>query len=161
GAGDDRLNGGAGEPVDDGATADQAEEERRIEDREVGDRGLVAQAVGEDHDDREQHGGRPDDGRADEDGLGGGFERVAGAVVLFQQELGALEVDIDAHLASNLFGDAGDLFDEREFVYGLGVVGDRAIGVDGDRDRAHPEEAEGDQPEREDGDGGGGGGGQQ
>jgi hypothetical protein len=51
----------------------------------------------------------------------------------------------------DLVRDAGDGLDERELVDGLGVVGDRAVGVDGDGDRAHAQEAEGDQAEREDG----------
>jgi len=39
--------------------------------------------------------------------------------------------------------------DERQLVHRLGVVGDRAVGIDGDRHGAHPEEAEGDQAEGE------------
>ena len=44
----------------------------------------------------------------------------------------------------------GNRLDLRELVDRLRVVGDRAVGVDGDRDRAHAEEAEGDQAEGED-----------
>ena len=38
---------------------------------------------------------------------------------------------------------------DRQLVHRLRVVGDRAVGVDRDRDRAHAEEAERDQAERE------------
>ena len=44
----------------------------------------------------------------------------------------------------------GMRLDERQLVDRLRVVGDRAVGVDGDRHRAHAEEAEGDQAEGED-----------
>ena len=46
--------------------------------------------------------------------------------------------------------DVRDGLDERELVDALRVVGDRAVRVDGDRDRAHAEEAERDETERED-----------
>ena len=45
---------------------------------------------------------------------------------------------------------SGEGLDGRELVDRLRVVGDRAVGVDRDRDRAHAEEAEGDQAEGED-----------
>ena len=35
GAGGDRLDGGAGEPVDDGAAGDEPQEEERVQDREA------------------------------------------------------------------------------------------------------------------------------
>ena len=93
GAGGDGLRRGAGEPVDHGAAGDQAEDERRVEQRELVHVG--GEAVGERHDDGENHGGGADDGGADQHGLGGGFEGVAGAVVGFEHFLGALEVDVD------------------------------------------------------------------
>ena len=46
--------------------------------------------------------------------------------------------------------DAGNGLDGGEFVNGLGVVGDRAVAIDGDGHRAHAEEAEGHQAEGED-----------
>ena len=49
-----------------------------------------------------------DDGGADEHRLGGRLERVAGAVVLFEQILGALEVDVEAVLALQALLDAGN-----------------------------------------------------
>ena len=58
-----------------------------------------------------------------------------------------LTVDVEIFLD---FGfDVGNLLDQRKFVDGLGVVGDGAVGIDGDGDRAHAEESEGDQTERE------------
>ena len=47
-------------------------------------------------------------------------------------------------LLLDLVLDAGDLFDLRQLVDRLRVVGDRAVRVDGNRHRAHAEEAEGD-----------------
>ena len=47
--------------------------------------------------------------------------------------------------------DAGDGLDRGELVDRLGVVGDRAVAVDRDGDRAHAEEAEGHQAEGEHG----------
>ena len=44
----------------------------------------------------------------------------------------------------------GNLFDLRQLVDRLRVVGHRAVGVDGNRHRAHAEEAEGHETERED-----------
>ena len=93
GAGGDGLRGGAGEPVDHGAAGDQAEDERRVEERELVD--VFGEAVGQGHDDREDHRGGADDRGADQHGLGGGFEGVAGAVVGFEHFLGALEVHVD------------------------------------------------------------------
>ena len=45
--------------------------------------------------------------------------------------------------------DAGNLLDQRELVDRLRVVGDRAVGIDGDGHRPHAEEAEGHQAEGE------------
>jgi hypothetical protein len=109
------------------------------------------QAVGEADDDREDHGGRADDGGADEHGLGGGLEGVARAVVLFEELLALLEVGREAEVLLDLVLDAGDRLDGRELEDRLGVVGHRAVGVDGDGHRAHAQEAEGDQAEGEDG----------
>ena len=49
--------------------------------------------------------------------------------------------------------DAGNRFDQAQFVNALGVVGDRAVAIDGDRDRSHAQESEGDQAKGEDRDG--------
>ena len=98
GAGGDGLHAGAGEPVDDRAARDEAEEERRVEQRQLLDLVGVGEPVGEEHDDREDHRGRPDDGRADEHGLRRGLEGVARAVVLLEEVLGLLEVDVEAEL---------------------------------------------------------------
>ncbi len=88
GAGRDGLDRRAGEPVDHRAARDQAEQERRVQQRELRHQ-LRLEALGERHDDRENHRGRADDGRADEHGLGRRLERIAGAVVLLEIVLGA------------------------------------------------------------------------
>ena len=61
-----------------------------------------------------------------------------------------VKFDREAVLLLELCLDAGDLFDLRQLVDRLRVVGDRTVRVDGDRHRAHAEEAERDQAERED-----------
>ena len=45
--------------------------------------------------------------------------------------------------------DVGNLLDQRKFEDRLGVVGDRAVGIHGDGDRAHAQESEGHQAEGE------------
>ncbi|MPM14466.1 hypothetical protein SDC9_60829 [bioreactor metagenome] len=147
GAGGHRLDGAAGEPVDHGTAGDQAEQERRVEQREVLD--PLGHALGEAHDDREDHRGGTDHGGADQHRLGGRLERVAGAVVLLQHQLRALPLRPEPEVTFDLRVDPVDLLDRREFVDRLGVVGDRAVRVDRDRHRAHAEEAEGHQAEGE------------
>ena len=83
GAGGHRLRRGAGEPVDHRAAGDQAEQERRVQDREVRHQ-LRLQPVGQRHDDREDHRRRADDRGADQHRLGRGLEGVARAVVLLE-----------------------------------------------------------------------------
>ena len=99
---------------------------------------------------REDHRGRADDGRPDEHRLRGGLERVARRVVLLEVVLGPVEVEVEAEVLLHLLLDVGNGLDERELVHGLGVVGHRAVGVDGDGDRAHPQEAERHEAEGED-----------
>ena len=62
---------------------------------------VVGKAVGERHDDRKDHGSCADHSRADQHRFGRGFERVAGAVIFFQQILGALEVRVDTEIAAS------------------------------------------------------------
>ena len=61
------------------------------------------------------------------------------------------EVRLEAEVALDLVLDAGDVLGLGQLEDGLGVVGHRAIAIDGDVDRAHAEEAERDQAEGEDG----------
>ena len=91
-----RLGRGAGEPVDDGAAGDEAEQERRVEQRELVE--VLGQAVGEHHDDREDHGGGAHHGGADQHRLGRGLEGVARPVVLLEDVLGLLEVHVEAEV---------------------------------------------------------------
>ncbi len=72
-----------------------------MQQRELVRRSPSARAVSS-HDDGEDHRGGADDRGADQHRLGRGFEGVAGAVVLFQQMLGALEVDVEAEVASSV-----------------------------------------------------------
>ncbi len=101
-------------------------------------------------DDREDHRRRADDGRADQHRLGGRLERVAGRVVGFQVVLALLEVGLEAEVALDLFLDARDLLGLGQLEDRLGVVGHRAVAVDGDVDRPHAQEAERHQAEGED-----------
>ncbi len=64
---------------------------------------------------------------------------------------GFLEIRFEAELALDLFIHVFNLFDQGQFVDGLGVVGYRAIAVYGDGHRPHPQHAEGHQAEGEDG----------
>ena len=61
------------------------------------------------------------------------------------------EVDVEPEVPLQLLLDVRQRLDDRQLEHRLGVVGDRAVRVDRDRDRAHAEEAEGDEAEREDG----------
>ncbi len=145
------LHARAREPVDDRAAGDEAEQERRVQERELLDLRRVGEPVGQEDDDREDHRRRADDGRADEHRLGRRLERVAGAVVLLEEVLRLLELRLEAEVLLDLGLDVRDGLDERELVDALRVVGDRTVRVDGEGDRAHAEEAEGDEAEGEDG----------
>src|SRR5260370_32088232 len=91
GAGGDGLGALAGEPVDDGAACNQAEEEGGVHQGDV-NHVLILQPVGEGHDGGEDHGGGADHGGADEHRLRRGLESIARPIVLFQVVLGLLEV---------------------------------------------------------------------
>ena len=106
-------------------------------------------ALGEGHDDGEDHGSRAHHGGSDQHRLGRRFESIAGAVVLFQHVLGPLEVHVDVVVLLQFALNVGYLLDERQFIDRLCVIGDRAVGIDGDGHRSHAEEAEGHQAEGE------------
>ena len=148
-AGDDRLGAGAGEPIDDRAAHEQAEDDRRLHEAELGDD--IAKGLLQQHDDAEDHGGGAHDGGADEDGFGGGLEGVAGPVAFFQLALGIGEIGFERELFFNFTGNVREGFNAAQFINGLGVVGDRAEAVHGDGHRSHGEKAEGHQAEGEDG----------
>ncbi len=61
------------------------------------------------------------------------------------------KLHVEAVVALELLLDAGHLLDDRQLEHRLGVVGHRAVGVDGDRHRAHAEEPERHEAEREHG----------
>ena len=148
GAGRNGLRGRAREPVDHRATGDEAEQERWME-HGRNSHALADQAVGQCHDDREDHRGGADHRGSDQHRLRGRLEGVARAVVLFEVVLGAFELRIEAEVASNFLPDVRQGFDHRQFEDRLRVVGHRSVGVDRDRHRAHAEEAEGHQAEGE------------
>ena len=100
GARGDRLDGGPGEPEDDGAPGDQAQEEGGVHEGQVLD--AAAQVVGQADNDGEDHGGGAHDRGADEDGLGGGLEGVAGAVVVLQEVLGPLPPGGEAEVSADI-----------------------------------------------------------
>ena len=144
-AGGDRLHGGAGEPEDHRAAADQAENDRR-----VGQLHLQHVLALEQQDDREDHGRGAANRSADEHGFGRRLEGVSGPVVRFEVEFTHFEIGSEPEVPLDLFLDAGDVFGLRQLEDGLGVVGHRTVAVDGDVDRAHAEESVGHQTEGED-----------
>ena len=61
-----------------------------------------------------------------------------------------LEVGLEAEVALDLLLDAGDVLGLGQLEDRLGVVGHRAVAIDGDVDRPHAQEAERHQAEGED-----------
>ncbi len=111
---------------------------------------MLRHAARQGHDDGEDHGRGAYYGRADQHRLSRCFEGIASAVVLFQQMLCPLKVHIKAVLALQFGLDVGHDLDQRQLVDRLCVVGDRAVGIHRDGDRAHAQKSEGDQPECKD-----------
>ena len=74
----------------------------------------ATQVVGQADDDGEDHGGGAHDRGADEDGLGGGLEGVAGAVVVLQEVLGPLPPGGEAEVSADLGVDVVDVLDAGE-----------------------------------------------
>ena len=109
-AGGDGLCGGAGKPVDNCAAGDQSQHEGRVQQRQTFR--VSGQSVGQRHNNREDHGGCADDRRADENGFSRRLERVAGAVVFFQQVLGALEHHGHVVIAFEFFDDVRLMLDQ-------------------------------------------------
>ena len=97
--------------------------------------------VGEGHDDGEDHGGGAYYGGADQYRLRRGLEGVACAVIGFEQVFGALEVDGHVEILLDFGFDVSNLLDQGEFVDGLSVIGNRAVRVDCDGDRAHAQKS--------------------
>ena len=97
GAGDDGLAGSAGEPVNDRAAHDQAQDDFRLHNAQLGDG--TAKQVFQKNDDAEHHGGGANDCGADEDGFGRGLESVARAVAFFELVLGVFKVRVEAEVA--------------------------------------------------------------
>src|SRR5687768_18606922 len=61
--------------------------------------------------------------------------------------LAAVEIGIESEVPTDLLARPRLAGNRRELKNRLGVVGNRAIRIDGDRDRPHPQKAEGNQSE--------------
>ncbi len=110
-------------------------------------------SIGERHDDRENHRRSTHHSRPDEHGLGCCLEGIARAVVFFEQILGAFEIRVEVKVLPQFFLDVWNLLDQGEFVDRLGVVRDRAVGIDGDRYGTHAQKAKRHEAECENGGG--------
>src|SRR6202034_3335264 len=108
------------EPVNHGAAGDQAQEERSVQQGKFLDIG--GEAVGERHDNGENHGRRADDGGADQNRLCGCFKGVSCAVVGFEQVFRALEVDGDIEVFLEFRFDVGNLLNQRQLIHRLRIV---------------------------------------
>ena len=69
-------------------------------------------SVGQAHHDGEDHGGCAHHGGADQHRLGRCLEGIAGAIIVFQQVLGAVKLHVDAEVFFQLCCNVGDLFDQ-------------------------------------------------
>src|SRR5262249_5647806 len=147
GAGRNRLNGSSGEPEDHRASGDETQEERNMHERQRGH--FPSLKTGQDNDNGENHGCRADHRGTNEDRLRGGLEGVAGAIVFLEVVLGFLELWYETEVSPDFFLDVGNRLDEREFVHRLRVVGDWAIGINGDGDRTHAKKAKSDEAKGE------------
>src|SRR5204863_3284315 len=78
-----------------------------------------------------------------------GFEGIAGAVVLLEKALAALEIDVESEVPLQLLPDAWLRLDDRQLEDALRVVGHGTIRVDRDGDGSHAEEPERHEAERE------------
>ncbi len=94
--------------------------------------------------------GRTHYGCADQHRLCRSLERIARAVIGFQPVLCGFKVHIEAEVLLQLRFNAGNIFNQRQLVDRLSIVGNRAIRVDSNRDRPHAKEAKRDQSKRKD-----------
>ncbi len=149
GAGRHRLRRGAGEPVDDRAAGDEAEQERRVEERQLaearGCRPLVSATMIE-----KIIVVAPTTAVPMSTGLAVALNVLPAPSFSSRKCLAFSKLGVEAEVLLDLLLDVGDGLDERQLVDRLRVVGDRAVGVDRDGHRAHAEEAEGDEAEGED-----------
>ena len=65
------------------------------------------------------------------------------------RSLARSKFDVDVEVLLQFLSMFGNLLDQRQFVHRLRVVRHRAVGIDGDGDRAHAQESERHQAERE------------
>ena len=140
-AGDDRLGGRAGEPVNHRAAHEEAEDDFRLHEAQMADH--VAEQVLQQDDDAEDHGGGADDGGADEHGFGGGLEGVARAVTLFQLILGVFKVRVETEVLLDFLLDARALPGRTcarllDRIRSLMQVGVSSVGLNGRSQRSPP-----------------------
>ena len=109
----------------------------------------VGKPVSQRHDDRKNHRGSANNCRADQHGFRRCFECVARSVIFLQQMLGAIEVDVEVEILLDLRFNIRNVLNQRQFINGLRIVGDRAIRIDCDRHRSHAQKAERHQTKRE------------
>ena len=110
---------------------------------------LRGQPIGQRHDDGEDHRRRAHHGGPDQHRFGGRLEGVARAIIFFQQIFGAFKIRVNVEILLEFRLDVGHLLDQRKFIDGLRVVGNRTVGIDGDGHRPHAEESESNQAESE------------
>lgn len=149
GAGNDGLRRGARKPINHCAASNQAQQKRRVQQRQVPLGDDISQAVGQHHDDREDQRRRTDDRGADQHGFGRGLERIARAVVLFQEMLPLFEVRVEAELLLDFVSCVRLAGQRRQFKDRLRVVGYGAVRINRDCHRPHAQEAKRDQAEGE------------
>ncbi len=145
-----RLDGRAREPEDHGATHDQAEQERRVQQREVLRGPWVRPSV------RPMMIEKiivvaPTTAVPMSTGLAVALKVFPAPSFSSSMVLAVSHCGFEPVVPDQLGLDVVDLLDHRELVDALGVVRDRAVGVDRDGDRPHAQEPEGEQPEREHG----------
>jgi hypothetical protein len=146
GAGGDGLGGSAGEPVDHRAAGDDAQQKRRVQDGEfvhVFVMPLVSAMMME-----KIMVVAPTTAVPISTGLAVALKVLPAPSFSSSRSLGALEVYVDAKSFLSLLLDVGNGFDQRKLIDRLRVVGDRAVGIHRDGDRAHAQEAEGHQSKR-------------
>ena len=148
GPGDDGLRRCAGEPIDHRAAGDQAQQKRRVQQRQV-IRDSSVESVGEHHDDRENSVVAPTTAVPISTGLAVALNVLPAPSLSSRKCLAFSKFGCEAEVALDFSVEMfGSDCDRRQLEDRLGVVGDRAVGIDGDRHRPHAQEAERDQAER-------------
>ena len=106
------LGGCASEPVNHRPTSYQSEHKGRVQQRELIH--VYSQAIGQGHDDRENHGCCADNRSADQHRFCGSFECVPCPIIGLQQVFRAIEVHIDVEVPLDFR--RRNVFDERQLI---------------------------------------------